>query len=83
MDPAVEIFGGAVPVMVTLETELAHGGFEIVHAKTFAPTPKLVIADVGDNEFVIVPEPETRVHAPVPTITALAPIVAPEVTQTV
>mgnify|MGYP003394699347 CR=1 FL=1 len=83
LDPALEIEGGAIPVMVTLEIELAQGGFEIVHLKTFAPTPGPVIVVEGDNEFVIVPDPEIKVHAPVPITGVFAAMVAPAVVQTV
>ena len=56
----------------------------MVHAKTLVPKPKPVILVVGDNELVIVPEPDTNVHAPVPTIAALAVItVVGEETQSV
>ena len=43
------------------------GAFEIVHAKTLFPIPKPVIAVMGESEFVIIPLPETKVQAPVPT----------------
>ena len=39
----------------------------MVQAKTFVPSPNPVILVVGDNELVIIPVPETKVHAPVPT----------------
>ena len=58
------------------ETELAQGAFEIVQAKTLFPKPNPVMDVVGESEFVIVPIPETNVHAPVPTIAALAAIIA-------
>ena len=60
--------------MVTFELDGGHGAFEIVHAKTLFPNPKPVIDVVGDNELVIVPAPETRVHAPIPTVAVLAVI---------
>ena len=53
--------------MVTFETEGAQGAFEIVQANTFIPNPNPVIVVFGDNELVIVPNPETKVHTPVPT----------------
>ena len=59
-----------------MDTEGEHGEFEIVHAKTFVPKPKLVIEVVGDNELVIVPEPDTNVQTPFPTTGVLAAIVA-------
>jgi len=46
----------------------AQGEFEIVHSKTFAPAPKFVIPDVGEDGFVIVPEPLMSVHVPVPFV---------------
>jgi hypothetical protein len=58
--------------MVTFELDGAQGELEIVHAKTFVPKPKPVILVVGDNELVIVPDPETKVQIPVPTVATLA-----------
>lgn len=75
--------GGGFAVILTLETELTHGGFEMVHAKTFTPRPKPEIVVVGDKEFVIVPLPETKVQAPVPVTAVFAFMVALEVAQTV
>ena len=39
----------------------------MVQAKTLFPNPKPVIEVVGESELVIVPLPETKVQAPVPT----------------
>ena len=61
-------------LIVTVEIDGAQGAFEIVQANTLFPKPKPVILVVGDNEFVIVPIPETKVQAPVPTTGALAVI---------
>ena len=47
----------------------------MVHAKTLLPNPKPVIVVFGKVGFVIVPEPETKVHKPVPTKAVLAFIV--------
>ena len=58
------------------ETEDAQGAFEMVHAKTFVPIPNPEIGVVGDNEFEIIPVPETKVHAPVPTVGVFALMVA-------
>ena len=65
-DPALAVVGAGLTVMVTFETEGAHGELEIVHAKTLFPKPNPVTAVVANNELVITPLPETRVHAPVP-----------------
>ena len=46
----------------------------MVQAKTFVPKPNPVIEVVGDNELVIVPDPEIRVHTPVPTVAVFADI---------
>jgi len=61
-------------VIVTLELEGVHGEFEIVHAKTFVPDPKPVIAVAGESGLAIVPLPEINVHTPVPTVAVLAAI---------
>ena len=45
---------------------MAQGAFEIVHAKTLFPKPNPVTDVVAKSELVITPEPETKVHAPVP-----------------
>ena len=68
--------------MVTFETELAQGGFEIVHTKTFVPTPKPVIVVLFKVGVVIVPAPETKVHKPVPIAGTFPAIVAAELVQT-
>mgnify|MGYP001592676019 CR=1 FL=1 len=83
LGPALAIEGAATPVMVTLEIELAQGAFEIVHLKTLLPTPNPVIVVAGLVGVVIVPLPESNVHAPVPAVGVFAAIVAPPVTQTV
>ena len=44
----------------------------MVQAKIFTPKAKPVIDVVGNNEFVIVPVPETKVQIPVPTVAVLA-----------
>jgi hypothetical protein len=75
--------GAAIPVIVTFDKEFAQGGFEIVHLKTLFPTPNPVMLVEGDKEFVIIPAPEIRVHAPVPDAATFAPMVAPDVIQTV
>ena len=62
--------------IVILETEGAQGELVIVHANTFVPIVKPEIGEVGDNEFEIIPVPETKVHAPVPIVGAFAVIVA-------
>ena len=70
--------------MVTLELEGAQGLFEIVQAKTLVPKPNPVIEVVGESELVIVPDPEIKVHIPVPTVAVFADItVVGEETQSV
>lgn len=49
---------------------------EMVQRKTFAPVPRLVIVVLGLAALVIVPEPLTNDHAPVPMTGVLAAIVA-------
>ena len=66
-----------------LHEDAKQGAFAMVQAKTFVPNGKPVIEVVGDNELVIVPDPEIKVHAPVPIAAVLAFIVAPAVVQTV
>ncbi len=61
-------------MIVTLEVEFAQGAFEIVHTKTFTPSPIPVIEVPGDNEFVIVPLPDISDHVPTPTVAVLAAI---------
>lgn len=75
MIPALAIVGTCLTVIVTFETEGAQGEFEMVHAKIFVPKPNPVIEVVGEREFVILPDPETNVHTPVPTVAVLAAII--------
>lgn len=63
-------------VIVTFEIEGAHAEFVIVHANTLVPNPNPVMLVVEESEFVIVPDPEIRFHAPIPTIGVFAFIVA-------
>ena len=61
--------------MAMVVVELAQGAFEIVQAKTFVPKAKAVMFVFGRVGFAIVPEPETKVHKPVPTVAVFAAIV--------
>ncbi len=60
--------------MVTFELDAVHGLFEMVQAKTFTPNPNPVIEVPGDNEFVIVPDPEISDQVPTPTVAVFAVI---------
>jgi hypothetical protein len=59
--------GAATPVIVTVLDDGAQGGFEIVQSKTLGPIPNPVIPEVLDVGEVIVPDPLTSVHKPIPT----------------
>ncbi len=67
LGPALAIVGILFTVIVTFELDEVQGLFEIVQAKTFAPSPNPVMLVVGNNELVMVPLPEINVHAPAPT----------------
>ena len=60
------VVGVALRVMITssIEEQLP---LTIVQRNVFAPTPKLVMPEVGLLGVVIEPEPPTKVHVPVPT----------------
>lgn len=64
--PAAATVGAALLVIITSSKEAVHGGLEIVHLKVLAPTPRAVSPEVDDPGVVIVPEPPTRVHVPLP-----------------
>ena len=68
--------------MVTFADEDAQGGLEVVHLKTFGPTPKPVIVVLFKVGVVIVPLPETKVHKPVPIAGLFPAIVATPLVQT-
>ena len=53
---------------MTLDVLGVHGGFEIVQVNTFAPTPRPVTPDVGEDGVVIVPVPLVNVQVPVPIV---------------
>jgi hypothetical protein len=74
--PAFDTEGISFTIKATVAVEAKHGGFEIVHAKTFVPNPKPVIVVFSIVGFVIIPLPETKVHIPVPTVGVFAAIVA-------
>ena len=48
----------------------------MVHLKIFVPKPKPVTDVVGESEFVIIPDPDTSVHSPVPEVATFPAIVA-------
>ena len=64
--------GKSLIVIDTVEVDAAQGGFEMVHSKIFIPKPKPVTEVVGESEFVIIPEPEIKLHAPVPVVATFA-----------
>jgi hypothetical protein len=69
-------------VIVTWSVVEGQTPFDIRHWKTFAPTPRPVTVEVGEDGVVIVPVPEINVHVPVP-ITAALPAKVAVVEQTV
>lgn len=70
--PAFDDVGISFTRIETVDELAEHGLFEIVHSKIFNPKPKPVIDVDGDNEFVIVPEPDIKDQVPIPTVAALA-----------
>jgi len=70
--PALAVVGTLLTVIATVDVVGAHGGLEIVQAKTFTPRFMPVTDVVGDSEFVMVPLPDIRVQTPLPTIAVLA-----------
>lgn len=84
--PAAAIEGGALVVIVMLETEEAQGGLLIDHVKTVCPGVKPVTVVFLTSGFVIVPEPETLTQIPVPlaglfplSVAVAVPVVAQRV----
>ena len=66
------------------EVEEVQGGLLIDHVNTVVPAVSPVMVEEGNNEFVITPEPETFIHAPVPAAATFpASVVEPVVTQMV
>ena len=61
-------------MIVTFETEARQGLLEMVHANTFVPNPNPVTEVFGNNELVIIPDPEINDHVPTPTIALFAAI---------
>lgn len=45
---------------------LPHGPFNTVHCRIVIPTPRPVTVEVGEFGAVIVPDPLTMLHVPVP-----------------
>jgi len=81
-DPALETVGKLSRTIATVELEAAHTPLIILHLKMFVPTPNPVIVVLGEVGDVIVPDPETKIQLPVPTVGVFAFIVA-VVAQTV
>lgn len=74
--PALAVVGDATPVITTSEVLGVHAPFEIVQRKVLGPTPRPVTAEVGLEGLVMVPDPLTLVHVPVPTVGAFPASVA-------
>ena len=73
------IVGGVASlVIVTSSAEAGHGLFVIVQRNTFGPTPNPVTVEFGEFGLVIVPDPLTKLHVPVPTVGVLPARVAVE-----
>jgi hypothetical protein len=84
--PAAATEGGALIVKVTFEVDDVQGGLSIDHIKTVTPGVNPVTVVFRTNGFVIVPDPETKVHEPVPTAGAFPARVAvadPDIAQSV
>ena len=82
--PAAAIDVSARVVIVMLETEEAQGGLLIDQVRTVNPGVNPVTVVFLISGFVIVPEPETFTHKPVPVTTTLPANVAnPVFTQIV
>ena len=79
--PTVAVVGLAFLVIITL-SKFEQAPLAIVQRKVFAPTPRVVMPDVGDPGVVIVPAPLIKVQVPVPTVAVLPASVA-VVAQTV
>ena len=67
--------GTSSTTIAIVAVDATQGAFEIVHEKIFVPTASPVMDVVGDNEFVITPVPETKLHVPIPTVAEFALIV--------
>jgi hypothetical protein len=80
--PAADVVGGVTPVIVTWLVEAGQEPFEMLHWNTFAPAPKAVMPDVGEEGVVIVPAPLIKLHVPVPVV-AVFPAKVAVVPQTV
>lgn len=53
-------------MITTSSEEEAHGELDIVHLNVVAPRPRAVTPEVGEVAVVIVADPDTTVHKPVP-----------------
>jgi hypothetical protein len=62
--------------MVMLEADEVQGELLIDHVRTVVPAVKPVIVLLGESELVIVPGPETLIHAPIPAVGVLPASVA-------
>lgn len=68
LEPAKALLGKGSIVIITLDCEELHTPFDMVHKKIFWPKPKFVAVVVPDVGVVIVADPSTTVHKPVPTV---------------
>ena len=66
LGPALDTVGAKNRVIATVELEDGQTPFPTVHIKIFAPAPNAVRPDVGELILEINPDPDTKVHVPVP-----------------
>jgi hypothetical protein len=65
--PALATVGKSSRCIKTVELFEAHTPLSIVHANTLLPTPIDVMFVFGEPGLLMLPEPDTNVHVPVPT----------------
>lgn len=62
--------GRPLVVIVMFEVDALHGGLLMDQVKIVIPAVKPVTVELASNEFVITPEPDTFIQAPLPAVGA-------------
>lgn len=61
-------------MIATVDEDGTHGLSYMVHAKILVPKPSPVIVVLGESELVIIPDPDTKLHCPIPELAILPAI---------
>jgi hypothetical protein len=61
--------------MFIVDVEAGQTPLEMVHSKILSPATRMETGEIGESEFVVIPEPDNKLQIPVPTVGVLAAMI--------